>query len=157
MKIKTCKFEGAVSKAIVSGNWENSLQTHVSKCPICYEVVQIARWMQKLSHPSEDPQGLPDAKLIWWRAKLIEKQSADDHSLRPIEIAVLSAIAVSTLLLGTWITWTWPQIQPLLLNALYRQSDFPWSEFSTISIVEPLIAIVGVASYWILDSLIIES
>ena len=109
-----CPQEGAVTKAVRIGILERPLTTHAATCAVCWEIIQASRWMQALARSSESNPTLPDPSLLWWRARLSEKQAKAEKAQDVLEWAeITSAVAISLGLVG-WAAWNWYAIQGLM-------------------------------------------
>ena len=114
MKRMNCAQEAAVARAVRTGNWEESLTTHAAACAVCQEITQTAGWMQALARSPETISTLPDASLLWWKARLSEKQAKAEKAQEVsewVEIASVTAILIG---LAAWVTWNRLAIQALM-------------------------------------------
>ena len=108
-----CPHEGAVTKAVRIGILETALTTHAATCAVCREIIQASSWMQALARNSESSPALPDPSLLWWMARLSEKQAKAEKAQDVLEWAeITSAVAISLGLAG-WAAWNWYAIQGL--------------------------------------------
>ena len=118
MKYQDCPHGMDIAQAARTDTWKPDQTLHCQQCPFCQEIAQVTGSMQGLLiHPAE-VSALPDADLIWLRARLMEMQSAEARTLRPFLIADISASVVSMTAFAVWFTWNWPKIQQLLLRLL---------------------------------------
>lgn len=78
---------------------------------------EAAVWMGRLQELSRDDGALPDPALIWWRARLYEKQAAQARVTRPIEIAQWVSLAVAVVTASVLCAANWPGIQGMLAPA----------------------------------------
>lgn len=111
MKHTNCAQEAAVTKAVRTGNWEESLTAHAATCAVCREITHTASWMQALARSSEAISTLPDASLLWWKARLSEKQEKAERAQDVsdwVEIASVTAISIG---LAAWVAWNWLAVQ----------------------------------------------
>jgi len=63
---------------------------------------EAAMWMRRLAELSRNESArnetaLPDPALIWWQARLLEKQDAQARAERPIAIAQWASLLVAVL------------------------------------------------------------
>jgi hypothetical protein len=110
MKVRECPRETEVLEAVQSAQWEQSVQSHMSVCPVCQEVVQVAEWMQVLAETTEKDPALPSPAHIWWKAERLERQAAGEQATRPIAIFQRVASVMAVLSLIGLSAWKWPEI-----------------------------------------------
>ena len=134
MKYTECIHEKEALRAVRSGQWEESLKSHTSSCPICEEVVRVSQWMQTLANAPDQPT-LPNAGQIWWKAQWVEKQAAAKKATRPIVIFQNIAYAVAVLALVGLLSWKWPHVQEWL-TSIRPMSFKGWSltNFTPVSL-----------------------
>jgi hypothetical protein len=111
MKQMNCAQEAAVTKAVRTGNWEESLTAHAATCAVCRDIIEAASWMQALARSPEAISTLPEASLLWWKARLSEKQEKAERVQDVsewVEIASVTAISIG---LAAWVAWNWLAVQ----------------------------------------------
>ncbi len=116
MKTVQCRYEEAVSRAVLLKQWDTELQTHVASCSICQNIIDITRWLEMLAKTSEPEPALPGAHYVWWRVQLLRRQAIREQVTRPIIIAQTITYFGLSLGLGLGIVWLWPQIESGLLK-----------------------------------------
>lgn len=145
MKHPKCPHEEAVARAARTGNWETSLTTHATTCPICREIMKTSTWMQALARSSESSLSLPDASLLWWRAQLSEKQAKAERSQDLLEWIAFASVAVPSLGLIVWLAWNWYAIQGwiawILVGAQPRMTAY-----SVLILLPPIITLLSLAA-----------
>jgi len=141
MKRTNCSNEVAVQKAAHSGEWPESLKTHVTACDACREVADTSRWMQALADPSEKSFALQDASFLWWRAQLSEKQTAAVRVQETLEWAEFALVIVVVAGLAVWATWNWQLFQRTVGSLLASLSGSTAISFWSILLVTSLAAI----------------
>ena len=75
---------------------------------------EAAVWMGRLVELSGNDGALPDPALIWWKARLLERQAVQARVARPIAIAQWLSLVVAV---GTMIVLcavNWPGIKGML-------------------------------------------
>jgi hypothetical protein len=157
MKHTECIHEKEALRAVRSGQWEESLQSHASSCPICEEVIRVSQWMQTLANAPDQP-ALPNAGQIWWKAQWVEKQVALKKATKPIVIFQNIAYAVAVLALAGLSSWKWPHMQAWL--AFVRTMCFkgwPFANFTPVSLtlfwsVVSLFCITVLVTFYIMFS-----
>ena len=119
MQLSHCDREQEVVDALRSGRWATAwgedIRNHVAACAVCAEVALVAREFQReaelaQSELAQPDAHLPSAGLVWWKAQLAARRTAEQRATAPIawtERAALVSAAFSVILLGIW---QWPQI-----------------------------------------------
>jgi len=103
-----CPLEDSVLLAIRTGQWGENLRGHVSACPQCREVAQVAAWMAGVAERLGSEGTLLDPTLAWLKAQLEEHQHVQERRLRR------AAIRHALVRLGVWVAvalallWLWP-------------------------------------------------
>jgi len=144
MKQMNCPQEAAVTKAVRTGNWEESLTAHAAACAVCQEVIQTASWMQSLARSPETISTLPDASLLWWKARLSERQAKAEKAQEVsewVEIASGAAIAIG---LAAWVAWNWLAIQALMTRFMGEMQLWV-TAYSTSLLVLPVTVVLCLA------------
>lgn len=118
MKPEICPQEMAVTRAARAGHGEESLQAHAAGCAICREIVPATRWMQALARQVEKEAALPDASLLWWKARLAQKQGEVERAQRPLEWAEVALPAIIAVGVAGWLAWNWPSVPGWLARLL---------------------------------------
>ena len=77
-----CPLEDSVLLAIRTGQWGETLRGHVSACPQCKEVAQVAGWMADVAERLGSEGTLLDPTLAWLKAQLEEHQHVQERRLR---------------------------------------------------------------------------
>ncbi len=145
MKPVNCSQEAAVAKAIRAGSMETSLTTHAAQCAVCSQIVQVSSWMQEAARNSEGHPILPDASLVWWRARLSEKKTNAEKAQDVFEwVEIASAVAIS-LGLGGWVAWNWSAIQNLMAWIL-AGAQLPITSYSVTILFSPVVILLTVAA-----------
>ena len=144
MKRKECSQEAAVLKAVRTGSWDETLKAHASKCPICWEVLQTASWMQVLARESEKVPAPREASLLWWRAQLSERQAKVDRAQEIGEWGeILSGAAVAAGA-AAWAAWNWPSLQGRMTQ-LFGSFQSSMATYSTPILLLSFVAALGLA------------
>ena len=68
---------------------------------------EAAIWMGRLVELSRGDGALPDPALIWWKARLLERQAAQARTALPIAIAqwISLVVAVATTIMLCAVNW----------------------------------------------------
>ena len=75
---------------------------------------EAAVWMSRLVEHSRSEGALPDPSLIWWKARLLEKQAAHARVTRPIAIAQWLSLVVAVVTMIVLCAVNWPGITGVL-------------------------------------------
>jgi hypothetical protein len=78
---------------------------------------EAAVWMGRLLEVSRNDGALPDPAIIWWKARLLEKQAAQARVTRPIAIAQWVSLAVAVVATIVLCAANWPGIEGMLAPA----------------------------------------
>ena len=78
---------------------------------------EAAVWMARLVKLSRNDGAMPDPAIIWWKARLLEKQAAHSRVTRPIAIAQWVSLAVAVVTTIVLCSANWPGIQGVLAPA----------------------------------------
>ncbi len=107
MKLAKCPQEEALAKAVRAGKVDESFSGHAAACATCREILQTSTWLQALASTSENDRRLPDASLVWWKARLSEEQLKTEKAQHFYELVEMAFAAVIALGLLGWLTWNW--------------------------------------------------
>ena len=121
MKIE-CEREPDVLDALAAQRWparcDVELRAHVSACPICLDLVQVASALLEDHDITYHDARLPPSGIVWWRAQLRAREEDVRAAARPI--AFIQGIAVSA---GVWLLVT-------LLRALPASTIAAWKQWA---------------------------
>lgn len=78
---------------------------------------EATAWMGRLVELSRNEGSLPDPALIWWKARLLEKQAARARVVRPVAIAQWMSLVVAVVATIVLCAVNWPGIQGMLAPA----------------------------------------
>ena len=81
---------------------------------------EAALWMRRFAELSRHEAALPDPALIWWQARLLEKQDARTRAARPIAIAQWVSLLVAVVSVIVLCAIYSPAIQGMLSAAALR-------------------------------------
>lgn len=103
----SCSYERLIVASARSGALDPSVQDHLSHCPGCRQILQVARFLNGLAQESGE---LPEASILWQKAQLgLARQTAREVT-RPIRIFQLAVcLMAATALLG-WGIWEYPWV-----------------------------------------------
>ena len=107
---KTCPYEDAVSRAIRSREWPESLTVHVSQCVTCKELTEVAQWMTVLAlKQGMRSNNLPGAETVWRLAQF--EHSIPVTTRAKVEWFQLAAEMAAPAILAIWVAENWDTIQ----------------------------------------------
>lgn len=75
---------------------------------------EAAVWMGRLVELSSSEGELPDPALIWWKARLLERQAAQARVVRPMAIAQWVSLVVAVVTMTVLSVANWPGIKDML-------------------------------------------
>jgi len=73
-----------------------------------------AVWMNRLAALSRTEGALPDPALIWWQARLLERQAARARATRPLAIAQWGSAVLAAVTVMVLCALDWPGIRDVL-------------------------------------------
>ncbi len=76
---------------------------------------EASMWMSRLVEAPADGQ-LPDPALIWWKARLLDRQTAQARALRPVLVAQWFSLVVPPAAAIILCAVDWPGIRALLAS-----------------------------------------
>ena len=74
---------------------------------------ETAVWMRRLASLSRTENALPDPVLIWWQARLLEREEARARATRPLTIVQWASALVAAILIVLCV-FHWPGIRDML-------------------------------------------
>lgn len=87
-----CDYEPEVVKSLKSGFSNAEISEHLKSCNDCRETAKIVQFFQMIPAKEKTPQNIPSAGLIWWKAQLQKKRTANEKIGQPLMIAQTIAI-----------------------------------------------------------------
>ena len=127
----SCPREAEISQAVRTGRWQEELETHAAACPICGEVLLVARSMTAPARESQDLGPLPDSYLVWLKARLTDSHGEEEHAS---EISISGEALAQGVVIATlwgWLAWQWPMFHQQLAawapSAWYIDWASSWS------------------------------
>ncbi len=157
MDALSCEREQEVLEAIKAGYWraegDDPLSQHVRACAVCADVLMVARFLREESRLAASEASLPDAGILFWKARLLARRAAADKAGQPV--AITQSIACGSGLLAALGlgVWDWPNVQSWLsgLASLWPARDLFGSSWG----FQPYLSIVVVSSSLALLSLVL--
>ncbi len=123
MTDEVCPYEDSIAQAINTGQWNEDLRTHVTRCENCAEAVQMSFCMSNLAGRWRSAEPVPNPNLIWLKAQLAAQQQLEKRALR---LAILGqAVALFSLLviLSVLILRIWQRIDMFIVRRLLWLPD----------------------------------
>jgi hypothetical protein len=115
MNPELCEFEDAVTAALSSGQWDDTLHRHVAFCTQCAELQEVWQSLAGAAALVEGAQPLPAPGLIWWRA---QRREQAERAVAAIELMRKLAVAVALVALVVFM-WLWkPDVSVIHLSAV---------------------------------------
>jgi hypothetical protein len=109
------------------------MRTSVPIALMASEIVEASRWMQDLTQSYECNVTLPDASLVWSRARLFEKQGEANKAQDIFEWAEVLYATVISLSVAAWLAWNWYAILGLISWSVAGMQS--WLAFGSASIL----------------------
>ncbi|MDX2437340.1 MAG: hypothetical protein QNL88_09845 [Acidobacteriota bacterium] len=110
MKTHSCAHEDAVTAAARSGEWTPELQAHRDGCMTCAELTLVVAAMAADAGELMDlTSPIPDPGVIWFRARLAERENNFRRATRAIvwvQRATMAAVVAIGLAFAPGL-WTW--------------------------------------------------
>jgi len=94
-KEKICEFEQKIVKEFASQKANQELSVHAANCPNCREALKVAAWMQAFARAESQLPALPTSGFLWWKAQIIQKQTAAQRATQPLVWAQVIAFALA--------------------------------------------------------------
>jgi hypothetical protein len=138
MSDRSCPHEAEVARGARTGEWNESLRAHAAACAVCGEVAWASRWMQSLAQDAESGAVLPDAKLVWWRAQLAERQKRVERAHSALAWFEIAAAALS-LGVAAWIVGEGAGVPNLLARLMAEGWPDFWVGVQSLAAVSPVI------------------
>jgi len=159
-----CEFESDALSAASQSRWPDrvdaQLRAHVAACPICSDVIAVARAMDEARDEMRRGAMVPDSARVWWQAQLRARREAAEAAGRPITAAQVIALACAMGLLGAcfgatskWfqasLGWVAAGIAGLNLGALVPFAETLLAEHGAlVSAMVAVVFLVPAAVYW---------
>ena len=85
----SCERETELVEALTSGRWPDAcgedLRRHAATCPVCADVVLVARALEQESAEARIEMALPTAGLVWWKAQMRARREAAERAVHQIK------------------------------------------------------------------------
>ncbi len=98
---------------------------------------ETAIWMRHLAAISRNADALPDPALIWWQARLRERQEARTRAARPLAIAQWASAVVAIAVVAALCVFYWPSMRDMLQ---------PFATFTAWAAAGSVVILMGLAA-----------
>jgi hypothetical protein len=166
MMMNRCAHEKELAEALARGNWPAAcapeLRAHVDACRNCADLALVTEAFQRARAETVSAARIGPAGALWWRAQLRRRNAAVERIGKPVQAALVFALAVNLLvlvgLLATqarqglaWLTCIegLPRMSSLHLERVLPATLFTsgWSLLVLIPALAALALLSGVAIY----------
>jgi len=106
-----CRLEPDVIRAAASGEWTSSLRGHLSVCADCAAAAEVGPWMEEFARVDDREHILPDPAVLWFKAKLMQSNTAIERVALPITRLQIGAYLAVAACWAALLNWKWPAIQ----------------------------------------------
>ena len=108
MSEEFCPMEVSVLLARRTGQWSETLESHIADCSNCQELLQVAGFMNGIANNLGRDPALPDPVLVWLKAQWIEREEQQRRHLvrTAVRRALMQAGVVLILLLVVFGVWS---------------------------------------------------
>ena len=166
MTVQECPRESEVIAAIIAGRWpdqcDEMLRAHITQCPICSEVVDVASLLRLERNDLHAEITVPAAGQVWWRAAIRARLEASQQATRPLSwIFGISAACIVGLALAV-VELLWAPVQSAFRSTSPWTMTFGFSEMTrwlpSLSDLTPLtmtgiVVVLGAAACLVLAPL----
>ncbi len=118
MTDEVCPYEDSIAQAINTGQWNEDLRTHVTRCENCAEAVQMSYWMSNLAERWRSADPVPNPNLIWLKAQLATQQHLEKRALRLGILVQAVALFSFLVIVSVLILRIWPRIDLFIVRCL---------------------------------------
>lgn len=102
-----CPFERDIIRAADLDAWNDALREHLDTCDDCSAAAAVAPWIGRFARVGDREHRLPDASVVWLKAKLFQGNIDAARATRPLDFLQMVAYLVVA---GGWaalLTWRW--------------------------------------------------
>jgi hypothetical protein len=157
-KRETCPQEEAISAAVRTGEWTESLQVHAAECTVCGDILSASQWIRAFSgnataNASENAlanaslaaddgalhDSLPDPSVVWWRARMADKQREAEHAHKALAWFEIAAAAAICLGLAGWLAIDRNVLPAATAWLVNEGSSGFWTAVSSIDVLTPVV------------------
>jgi hypothetical protein len=109
--MSACRFEPQIIEAVQRDQWTSALREHLTGCDECIAAAAVAPWMSRFAKTGDREHRLPDASIVFLKAKLMQGRADMRRVSRPMDVVQMIAYLVVA---GGWaglLTWKWTAVQ----------------------------------------------
>ncbi len=151
MKTHSCAHEDAVTAAARSGEWTPDLQAHRDGCMTCAELtLVVAAMAADAGELMELTSPLPDSGVIWFRARLAERENNFRRATRAIvwvQRATMAAVVAIGLAFAPGL-WTWIKGLVVGIDIGSAAGSLPRAAGSPTLVVVMSLLVLGGLALW---------
>ena len=147
-----CPQEASVLRAARSGQWDDALEAHAAACPACGEVAVVTGGLRTLALETDDHTHLPDAYLVWLKAKLTQRQVASQRASKPWDMAEALGQVVAAAVLAGWLLAELSSIYQRVVGWMPIRRLDDWAQ--GWSLLTPAVSVPSSVVVWTLIGLI---
>jgi hypothetical protein len=117
--ITECAREADVLEAVAFGRWPDhagDLVAHAAACPVCSDLVEVARALQADRQSGCREAQVPTAGMVWGRATIRARAEAARTVTQPITVAQGIAGACAVGIAGAAVSVAWQSVQWIALT-----------------------------------------
>ena len=146
-----CPHEEAAAAAARTGDWSPELRVHRDGCMTCAEltlvVAALAADAEELMH---DPRALPDAGLIWLRARLARRENKFHRATRAIVVVQRATIAVVAAIGLAFAPGLWDLVRGAFSSLSFSPSiqGLPRAAGSPLLVLVVSLTVLGALALW---------
>jgi hypothetical protein len=109
--MNACRFEPQIIEAAERDQWSTTLREHLASCDDCIAAASVSPWMQRFANTGDREHRLPDASIVFLKARLMQGSIELRRASRPMDVVQMLAYLVVA---GGWamlLTWKWKAVE----------------------------------------------
>lgn len=142
--MRACRFEPLMIEAAEREEWTASLRAHLAECDECAAAAMVAPWMRRFAGLGDREHRLPDASIVFLKARLLQTGADTRRVSRPMDVVQMLAYLVVA---GGWaalLTWKWAAVEAwlrsltpsgILLQTAIRSESLSMSFFALVAVL----------------------
>ncbi len=147
-----CRFEVQVIEAAERDQWTTALREHLAGCDDCAAAASVSSWMRRFANSGDREHRLPDASIVFLKARLMQGRADLRRASRPMDIVQMIAYLVVA---GGWaslLTWKWKAVEAwmrgftpsgILLQTTARTESLSISFFALVIVLASITVMLG--------------
>lgn len=135
----TCSRQEEVNGALINGHWPEAcdpeLHAHVEACCVCAEHILVTQTFQRAREETANAAKLAAPGTLWCRAQLHRRYSAVQRASKPIAIAQIFALVLTSIVAAGLIMsqWRYGAYWLSWFSDLSWASTFSWASANTLA------------------------